>query len=417
MVAFFKDLYAMTVNLLKKVPKKTYELVAIVLVAVILLVDLGYHLSSAMEDTLETAPAKISEMHETKTLDCLLLREEKPIFLPSDRYLFLCEEGERVRVGTELVRCYADTVSEEDIASLAAELELKKLLEGAATSRPEKVRTALEVKIEGIMLRIDRAMTTGNVALASHEEKTLAAMMLLRERLLGTLSLDALREEADKRILSLEARLGKPIAVITADAVGWFSPNADGYESVLSSEGLFSLDGASLSALFDQKPQSPAPCKLILSYETYAIAETDEITARRFSQNARYQVTAEGLSLSLTLQKTVVENQRRDAVLIFSTQALSETLPLRRIFSLTLTLKTHTGFKVPTACIQELDGVYGVYILKGFRVEFREISIIYREGATAVLAVKFEPEAYRILAENDHIIIKGEELYDGKIVS
>ena len=147
------------------------------------------------------------------------------------------------------------------------------------------------------------------------------------------------------------------------------------------------------------------------------LSSVSETEARDFSQNSRYAVTLDHTDLTLTLKKTVFENQSPRVALIFSDAALSKTVSLRRISPLTLTVKVHEGFKIPTAAIAEENGVYGVYILKGFRVEFREISIIYRDGNIAVCEKDFTPVSYRALAENDNVIIKGDELYDGKIVS
>ena len=407
----------MTAALFKKIPQKTYELIAIILLAAVLVVDLGYHLITSVADEMETAPAKISSLSETLTLDCILIRDEVPLTVSGDRYLFLCEDGERVTKGTPLVACYPDTCSAEELAALSAELSLGRILSNVSTTRLDKVRSTLELTIEGAMLRMDRAMQEGNIALAAREDRELQALTLLRERLLGTVTLDALIKDNAERIAALNSRLGSPVETVYAESAGWFSQSCDGYEGISSTEALFSLKQSELSQLFDKKPSGQAPAKLILSYETYALAITDEISARRLSLNKSYRVTLDGVTLDLTLDKTVIENQSREVALIFSTGALAKTVSLRRISDLALTLKTHTGFKIPTACIAEEGGVYGVYILKGFRVEFREISIIYREENTAICAEEFEPTSYRILSENDNIIIKGEELYDGKIVS
>ena len=416
MIAFMKDLFNMTAALFRKIPKKTYELVAIVLLAAILVVDLGYHLVQSLADKPECAPAKISSLSETCALYSLILRDEIPLAVQSDRYLVLCEEGERVNVGTELIRCYAPAASEETLAALSAEYALRAILKDVATARLDKVKSTLELQIEGVMLQIDRATASGNAVLAAREERELSALMLMRERVLGTVSLDALIKENAARIASCEAALGAPISSVYAQSTGWFSQHCDGYEGLLTPEEIYQKDISALTALFDVTPQEPAKAKLILSYETVSLAVTDEATARRFSQNTKYRVNADGSELDLKLDKAVIENRNPSVALIFKNQALSKTLPLRRISRLSVTLKTHEGFKIPTASIVEEGGVYGVYILKGFRVEFREISIIYRDGNTAVCAVSFEPTAYRILAENDNVIIKGEDLYDGKIV-
>lgn len=414
---FFLKLFGKIYDFFSKIPKKTYETCAIILLAALLVVDLGYHLVRSISDDIETAPAKLSVMAEQKSLDAIILRDEMPIDFVGERYLILCEEGERVQVGTELVRVYPDTTSEEDIASLEAELSLQKLLRDSGTARLEKLRDTVVLKIESKTLSLERALSVGNLVLAEREESELAALMLLRERLVGTVSLDQAIAENEARIASLTARLGEPRAVVTSPAVGWFSSLCDGYESALAYDDLMALDQQSLLALFETQGEQAARIKLILSHETYAVASVSEAEAREFSLYGRYDVTLDGEALSLTLEKTVFQNQSDRVALIFSTTALSKSVWLRRISPLSLTLESHEGFKIPVSAIVSENGVLGVYILKGFRVEFREVSMVYRDGNIALCETDFTPSVYRALAENDNVIIKGKDLYDGKIVS
>ncbi len=413
----FVNAFGKIYDFFSKIPKKTYETCAIILLAALLVFDLGYHLVKSVSGEMETAPAKLSVLSETKSVSALLLRDEMPIAFAGERYLCLCEEGERVQVGTELVRVYAESTDPDDIASLEVELYLQKLLKDSSTARLEKLRDTVVLKIEGESLFIEGALLSGNLQLAARAEKELYALMFLRERLLGTLSLESAIRDNEERIAALTAKLGAPILSITSPAVGWFSSSCDGYETVLPFDAAMAMDQASLLALFEQTPQDTPKIKLILSYETYAVASVSEAEAREFSLNGRYDVTLDGVALDLTLQKTVFQDQSDKVALIFSTSALSKTVSLRRISPLSLTLKQHEGFKIPISAITSENGVVGVYILKGFRVEFREISMVYRDGNIAICESDFTPSAYRALAENDNVIIKGKDLYDGKIVS
>ena len=401
----------------RKIPKKTYELSAIILLAVILVVDLGYHLVSSMGEELKTAPAKLSSLSETLSLDALILRDEVPLDFSGECYLFLCEDGERVNIGTPLIEIYPDTTDADKLSALVAERSLEKVLKSAEGARLEKVRDGIVLKIEGKMLAIEKAMKSGNLSLAAKEEASLHSLMLLRERLLGTVSLDQAIKDNKDQLAELERAIGQPTGTVYADRVGWFSSLCDGYEGVLSGKDPTTLDQTALLSLFDEKPTAVPKAKLILSHKTYAVSAVSEEEARSFSLNKSYTVTLDGASLSLLLNKTVFKNQSDKVALVFSSGTLDKTVSLRRIASLSLVLRVHEGFKIPTSAIAEEDGVFGVYVLKGFRVEFREISIIYRDGNTAVCAAEFEPTDYRALSENDNVIIKGEELYDGKIVS
>ena len=89
-----------------------------------------------------------------------------------------------------------------------------------------------------------------------------------------------------------------------------------------------------------------------------------------------------------------------------------------RIVNMSLTVETHEGFQIPTSAYVVYKGVHGVFVLKGFVVQFREVSVVYRKDSMLIAEVspKDKSGLFKLLAENDNIIIKGEDLYDGKIV-
>ncbi len=400
----------------QKIPRKTWETVGILSLALLLLIDLGYHLISSMKEDPETMTARRSVMSETVSPDAVILRNEVPLSVKGERFLFLAEDGERVNIGTPLIEIYPVSTSPDDLAALQAELSLRSLFSDADKARLDKIRESIVIKIEGKLLAIDRALENGNIQKAAREESTLQALMLLKERLLGTLSLEDAVKDSDKAIAALREKLGSPKEIVTAEQVGWFSSDCDGYESLLSSEDILKKSHAELSSLFDVTRGTVPIAKLILSHKTYAVSLLDSETARRFRQNASYQVEFDAMAVTVKLEKTLLSGDGGKTVLLFSTPETAKTVSLRRISRLSVTLTTYEGYKIPTSAIAEEEGVFGVYILKGFRVEFREIAVLYRDGNTALCDPTHEGSRFRALSENDHVIIKGDDLYDGKIL-
>ena len=64
-----------------------------------------------------------------------------------------------------------------------------------------------------------------------------------------------------------------------------------------------------------------------------------------------------------------------------------------------------------------LDGVTGVYVLKGSVVEFREVSPIAMSDGTILVDAEAESTGkYSALKYYDILVVRGKELYVGKIV-
>ena len=62
--------------------------------------------------------------------------------------------------------------------------------------------------------------------------------------------------------------------------------------------------------------------------------------------------------------------------------------------------------------------MYGVYIKRGFIVQFREVIPLFAENGMMIVTNDKERSSgsYKLIAQNDNVILKGTDLYDGKIL-
>lgn len=404
----------------KRFSRRTYSTLAVILLCAIILLDVGYHFSQGFTSSLETMSARIGTLRETISFDAYFVREEKTLGSANSKTVYYVADGTRVKNGMPLMATYPDSVKDESIDALTRAKQALSILESVNDARPEKVSETIELRIAGTSLAIEEALQVGNIEKANRNKDTLAALMLAREKLIGLADLSKAIDNLKQNIVSLEKALGEPTKVMTAEESGWFSYEIDGYESVASAEGITDLDYTMLHALFD-KDRTVAPSgagKMITSHKVYAVAFVENDFASSFVRGKQYRVAVDDEDLNLTLEKTVSQEGESQTALIFSTLALTETLAMKRITGMTLTVETQEGFKIPTSAYTTCKGVHGVYILKGFVVQFREVSVVYRKDSMMIAdpSPKDKSGLFLLLSENDNIIIKGEDLYDGKII-
>jgi len=405
---------------LKRFSRRTYSTVAVILVCAILLLDVGYHFSQGFTSSLETMSARIGTLGETVSFDAYLVREEKTLGDANSKNVYYVADGTRVKNGMPLMATYPDSVSDERIASLTRARQAVSILESVDDARSEKVSETIEIRIAGVSLAIEEAAREGNVEKANRQKDTLAALMLAREKLIGLADLSKAIADLSQAANDMEKNLGEPTRILTAQESGWFAYDIDGYESVASAETVTGLDYTALNALFDKDREvTPSGAgKMITSHKVYAVAFVENDFAASFVLGRQYRVTVDDENLDLTLEKNVRQDGEGKTALIFSTLALTESLAMKRITNMTLTVETHEGFKIPTSAYTVYKGVYGVFILKGFVVQFREVSVVYRKDSMMIAhpSPKDKSGQFILLSENDNIIIKGEDLYDGKII-
>jgi hypothetical protein len=91
-----------------------------------------------------------------------------------------------------------------------------------------------------------------------------------------------------------------------------------------------------------------------------------------------------------------------------------------RIETAEIVLEEHKGLKINSEAVRVVDGVTGIYILRGNVVSFRKIQIAYAgEGYVVAKSIHNNSDTTPPLNAElyDEAIIKGKDLYEGKLVS
>ena len=74
------------------------------------------------------------------------------------------------------------------------------------------------------------------------------------------------------------------------------------------------------------------------------------------------------------------------------------------------------GYELNEKAMAKVDGIRGVYVLRGSVVHFRKVDIIYNGADYCLVAENGEAEGnYEYLGTNEKIIINGKNLFDGRI--
>lgn len=112
----------------------------------------------------------------------------------------------------------------------------------------------------------------------------------------------------------------------------------------------------------------------------------------------------------------------RVSVILSSTHYLSDTTLLRRQ-TVEIVYSSITGIRVPkNALLQDEEGQWGVYVVVGPQAEFKPVTIVgdnldYYLVQPLVGATDLDKNtAKKALRPGDEIIIRGEGLFDGKVV-
>lgn len=385
----------------------------------------------------------VSLDRETATYVNITDRAELSAFLFRDEFLipqgaegtdcFLAEDGEKVRLGQDIVITYSDEndvklqkrISEID--KRIDILERSSLTAGASTTDI----TLIDSKINELILSIARQVDENDFDKVLREKEELLILMNRRQALTHSdnykSELNALRTEKE----SLNQQLSGANYTVQSPKSGYFYSTVDGYENAFTLDVLENITGEGFEKLSDSAPDqsiiSGSSGKIVMSSTWYIAVAVNKRTAETFKEGKNYPITfqySNNTVLDMTLERRITRTDKDSTVLVFSTKIMPEGFDYSRCQTIELPTAAHEGIRVNNNAIRMQDGEVGVYVVVGSKVVFKKTTVIYNYGSYAVCAIPKNPaypDRYDIaysskteLSLHDSVIISGDDLYDGK---
>ena len=394
------------------------------LIFVIAVVYAIYHLMSLFSgDGIKTIEAGVTTHTVTVGGSGYIFRDE--VLLTADKtgvVDYEVSDGARVSTGQKVAAVYqGEGQLREMVTALDRQIEvLEKSTLGTeplnmATLRAEANNTyyklmellssgeagQLSAQIENITVALNRmsAMTDDEEAVS----KTLASMKKMRE--------DMFVGEYDTGY---------------APSSGYFYYTADGYENIFTSAAVEALNEESFYSMISTldtrssnvservfgKIADSSGWRFVvpLSPKDAAALELENTFNLSFPEN-------NSTTLPMTLEKKVEANEHKQVLCVFYCNRLPENFSLERCQSVKIEVSSAKGIYVPRSAIASLDGVRGVYVLRGSVIHFRCVEIVYQGVDYCLVAENaVEQQEYAPLGVNELIIYEGKNLFDGRIL-
>ena len=388
-----------------------------------------YHLFNGFAPEITTEMAKEASAQDTLTLEGYLFRDEEVVYSSFGGTVnYAVADGERVGIGDVLARAYAAS-DDGRIRRRTAEIgEQIKLLESSNIGEGVVISdtSATDAKIDSLLYSLRDDLAEGQFDYARRELDGLLIQLNKREIITGKV------QNYNDRIAALEtekaaltARLSGNVQEITGPRSGYFFYGVDGYERLFDADALGTMTLDDFAALRSAQPEAvPAGAvgKLLDNYTWYVAVPAERALLDRFDEGVRYRLTFPynyNLTLDMTLERAVTEHEREDAVLIFACTSMPEGFSYLRVQNVEITMRAQSGILVPEEAVRIVDGVTGVYVLHGGKVEFRRIVILLQRDGDCIVDATLEAGKDEIpfLAVHEHIITAGKDLYDGKVLN
>ena len=397
------------------------------IIGVAILIYTVYHVSSLFGEDIATVITGIST--ETTVVDGkgYVFRNETPLYSANTGVAdYLKEDGAKVSMG-------------EELASVR---------EGGTYSSKSLVKY-LDNRIEILQRSVEAEMTLADLP-AVNDEIDDAYYSLAK--MLASKDTGAISEQTDKLLLNMnkhsmltdeqspvENTLEKMVeqrdgvlsgngesVIEYAQDSGYFYSYTDGFEGAftvsaadnITAKDYYKIADGTLEA--DRSVTAAAYGKLAESAEWRFVIRVSEGREGYFKKDNVYDmvfVENGNTKIPMTLSSKVEDDLYGGSILVFSANRLPEGFVFDRCQSISVTVSTATGIYVPRSAVHRAGGGYCVFVLRGSVVTLRRISVLYEEEdyflcdpyAVADGTVEF-------LSTNELLIIKGSNLFDGRIL-
>lgn len=411
----------------KKYLRKVLLIVAVMLIVVTLVFStVNFYFTSPESEIVTRFP---TEETFNVSVECptFVTRSEYVIEcdVTSKAVLYFYESGEKVAKESVLAYVYDDEDNCEIIERIYKIRDKIDHLKSIISAYNMYTLEELNDEIFKLTNKINTYMSSNDTTELENLESRLLLFIGVRDMKIGS---DMTLASCNRKIADLNTEIddlidsmGTDFETVKASMSGYFFRGTDGFENVVEPSSLEHIDCDLVADLFEEK-QTPSNYvgKIIDGYDWYSLCIIPSSMIADFTVGREYdiRVTNESnVNIKMTLSRVAYTYGDDKAALVFYSQQTPETFEYSRFQYFDVVYNSYSGFSIPTTAVRFLDGVQGVYILYGYRVEFREISPIYeRDGVVLVDSNAKSTSDYKALSYYDNIILKGFDLYVDKII-
>ena len=392
---------------------------------------------------LETEQADFYELSDCVEAEAFVLRDEEYITNSKKGIIsYTLADGEKVNAGGTVARLFSSEKEVEDwqhYNDVNSELTILKQM----TSSSE----GLVVNLDTVDAQIRKKLTdykneTAQFRLAQGSTK-LELLRLFNERTAvtgGSSNFDERISQLEQELASI--RVSDGIGTVKSKRSGFFGSKLDGFEGSLDYTKAEKLTAADVTGAVMKEPPSDAVGKIVKTINWYLLCPVTSEQALTVASGDTVVEVSIPRVMSSSIPATVIgvnqSSKTADGLLVLKSDYMDGTLADIRRENITIKTYTYSGLRVSRSAIHDdyvtvwdydengnkvgeprKEKVQGVYVVHGKRLAFVQVKIIYSDNDFVICTDDVtDPEILgsTTLKLHDTVVVRGKELYDGKIV-
>lgn len=388
---------------------------------VLLVVFIINQLVSALYTPIKTETAEFYTANDGFNITGHIIRDETTVKSKSGGVLhFVTEDGSRVSKNGVIANIYSNesasiTVSQINILkSQIADIEDVLSYNDIQAANLDLINTRINDKLNDLLF----SSSAGNFAENEKLSEELLSAQNRKQAALGdTSGLSKRLSGLKKELKELSSSLPSATGSIRAKESGYFVSKTDGYESVFKVSELDKITPEYLNSAKPKAVPKDTIGKIVSDYEWYIAATVSINDSLKYKEGQELKILTSiksSPSLSVTVTKINISEKKETAVMIFACSDMNSELANIRTATMTVVSHEYSGLRVPNKALRFIGKEKGVYVENGMQINFVPIEIVYRNDEYMIVEKVNENGNY--LKLYDKVVVKGKNLYDGKII-
>ena len=418
--------------------------ILIAALTVLALVYVAYLLISANFEMYPTENAVKATVTNKISANGFIIRDETILTNDTSGVLsYQCLNGEAVNAGGEVAKIFSD---EKDAVSQsnADRLESKKnSLEALqrntvlGTMSLDIINNNIKSKLIGYLENVNN----NSVSSVKNDADSLVSSISQRQIYTGKIkNFNSEIEELGAQASQLRSSAGDSIGSVITPVAGYFTEFCDGYETSVDYGSVENMTLDDLHSVKKKSVPSNAAGKVVSNVTWYVACEvsSDEAASLTVWDSSVTVLLKEASTEAIPAEIYKIQQEGDDrALVILSCDYMNNGFLEARSEPIEIGMGTYTGLRVSRRAIhddyvtkvtydendnahKEQKKVQGVYVLYGSEVQFKQISILHADEDYVICDTNPEEGVLfngKTVSLYDKVIIKGDDLYDGKVIS
>ncbi len=378
----------------------------------------GYYLINYASDSMNIIKAEKVTVYNCITANGYAVRNEQVInYNGSGVVVTTKDDGQRVSKGGEVAKIYSsagDAENQAMIQRLTKKINaLNTALDGVtygASSLSE-----LETSISAVSMKIQALSATGSGTELAELVDELNILLSRKNLILADGAERATATSVlESEVRNLKQMSGSAAKTLKAEHAGYFVSMTDGYEELLTMSDIETLTPETVKNLASSvQPSDSAIGKIITDYVwayvcTAPHEQTEDMKVGDVVELS-FSFTGDN-NLPATVKSITDCGDGNDLIVVECSQMTEDMLYIRRQTA-TIIKSSVDGIKVDEMAIRVVDGVTGVYVLRGSEVKFVSVEVIHKAEDYYIVEQGTDADS---LVPSDKVLTGGKDLYDGK---